>query len=172
MRVRRANHGLESRAGIAPRLTRSAAQMPRETGSSSAGPVTTACEAGRRASSKWPSWTRADFTAVFREPFSTNLFSHLGDESPVQTKTGPMAANDGFRSNHDERSLPGGPTPASKHLEQFVKHAELWLGMLALQHGELLSECQILQKQASARTKDANKYSEPEPEPAGHGREL
>ena len=86
---------------------------------------------------------------LFREPFSANLFSHLGNEAPVQTEAGSMPANYGLRGNHDERLLPGRPTPASKHPEQFVEHAELGFGMLALQHGELLSERQILQEQAS-----------------------
>ena len=83
-----------------------------------------------------------------------------------------MPANHGLRGNHDERLLPGRPTPASEHPEQFVGYAKLGFGMLAFQHGELLPECQILQEQASARTKDANEYSEPEPEPTGHGQEL
>src|SRR5450631_107547 len=86
---------------------------------------------------------------------------NLRDQGPIQTEAGSMPANHGLRGNHDERLLPGRPTPASQHPEQFVEHAELGFRMLALQHGELLPECQILQEQASARTKDANKYSEP-----------
>jgi hypothetical protein len=83
-----------------------------------------------------------------------------------------MPTHHSFRGNDNERLLPGRPTPPSEHPEQFVEHAELGFGVLALQHGELLPERQIFQKQASPRTKDTNEYSEPEPEQAGHMREL
>lgn len=85
---------------------------------------------------------------LFREPFSTHLLSHPGDDAPVQTEAGSMPTNHGFRSNHDERLFPPGPESAGDHPEDFVESAELWFGMLTFQYGELLPERQIFHEQA------------------------
>ena len=95
--------------------------------------------------------------ASFETLFLPTCFLTL--EMKLQYKRNPARCqtNHGFRGHNKERLFPPRPTPASEHPEQFVEYAELGLGMLALQHGELLPECQILQEQASTRTKDANK---------------
>ena len=86
----------------------------------------------------------------FESLFLPTCFLTLEMKLQYRRKLGSMPANYGLRGNHDQRLLPGRLTPASKHPEQFVEHAEIGFGMLALQHGELLPERQILQEQASA----------------------
>jgi hypothetical protein len=81
----------------------------------------------------------------FRDSFSAYLLPHLGDEVPVQTEAGSMPTHHGLRSHHDERLFPLRPESAGDHPEEFVEHAEFGFRMLALQHGDLLPEREILQ---------------------------
>jgi hypothetical protein len=68
-----------------------------------------------------------------------------------------MPADHGLGSDHHERLFLSGPEAEREHPEEFVQRAEPGLGMPALQDRELLSQRQVLQKQASAGVKTAGK---------------
>ena len=87
---------------------------------------------------------------LFREPFSTDPLSRSGDEAPVKTEARSMPTNQSFRGDQNERVFPPRPESEGNHPEEFVEHADLWFGVLAFQHGELLPQHQIFQEQASA----------------------
>jgi hypothetical protein len=59
-----------------------------------------------------------------------------------------MPADDSLRIDEHERLLPSTPETTGEYPEDFVNRSNPGSGMLALQHGELLPERQIFQKQA------------------------
>jgi hypothetical protein len=66
-----------------------------------------------------------------RQSFSTDLVFHLRDQAPVESKSDTMPADDSFRRNDDERTLPSGPEPVHEHPEEFVQEADLWSAVFA-----------------------------------------
>jgi len=81
-----------------------------------------------------------------RQSLPTDLFSHLRDQTPVQSKPSTMPADHGFGSDHQEGLFPVRPQPAREHPEELVKRQECWPGLPALLYSELLTKRQILQK--------------------------
>jgi hypothetical protein len=59
-----------------------------------------------------------------------------------------MRADDSLRIDEHEILLPSTPATTGEYPEDFVHSSNPGFGMLALQHGELLPERQIFQKQA------------------------
>ena len=60
----------------------------------------------------------------------TDPFSHLREQTPVQSKSGAMPANHSFRSDHQERPFPVGPKPIRQHPEELVKGLSFGLACL------------------------------------------
>jgi len=54
-----------------------------------------------------------------------------------------MPADDSLRIDEHERLLPSTPETAGEYPEDFVNRSHPGSGMLALQHGQLLSESEI-----------------------------
>jgi len=93
--------------------------------------------------------------------FPAELFPHSRDQAPVQSKSGAMPATDRLRIDEHERLLPSTQETTGEYPEDFVNRSHLGSGMLALQHRQLLSESEILQEQASMRTKAAAEQAQP-----------
>jgi hypothetical protein len=96
-----------------------------------------------------------------RQFFPTDLFSRLGDQTPVPSKTSAMSANERLRIDEHEKLLPSTPRTTGEYPEDFVKRSNPGSGMLALQHGQLLPESEIFQEQASMRLKAAGEQAQP-----------
>src|SRR5215813_12962873 len=82
-----------------------------------------------------------------RQFLPTDLFPTLRDQTPVQSKTSAMPANDGLRIDEHQRLLPSTPKTTGEYPEDFVNRSDPGSGMLALQHGQLLPESEIFQEQ-------------------------
>src|SRR5499427_8114686 len=96
-----------------------------------------------------------------RQFFPTDLFPRLPDQTPVQSKTSAMLANDCLRIDEHQRLLPSTPKTTGEYPEDFVNRSHPGSGMLALQHGQLLPEGEIFQEQASMRLQAAGEQAQP-----------
>ena len=83
-----------------------------------------------------------------------------------------MPTDDGFRRDQDERMFPSRPNPPSDHPEKLIEEAETWPGMSTLERDELLTQSEILKKESSPLTKEADQHSEAERDEAKHGLDL
>ena len=52
---------------------------------------------------------------LFGDPLSTDPHSGSGDQFPVQSETRAVPADDGLRSDEDQRALPPRPSPPGGH---------------------------------------------------------
>jgi hypothetical protein len=100
---------------------------------------------------------------LLRRPSSSNLRPDSGDQPPVQTKTGSVPADHGFGRDDDEGLLPSRPDLPSNYPEELIEEAETRARMSTLQHDELLTQREILEKETSPRAKEVNQSSEAEP---------
>jgi hypothetical protein len=105
--------------------------------------------------------TEDQFPNSRRQLFPTDLFSRLRDQTPVQSKTRAMPADDRLRIDKHERLLPNTPETAGEYPEDFVNRSHRGSGILALQHGQLLPESEIFQEQALMRLKAAGEQAKP-----------
>ena len=112
------------------------------------------------------------FPKLLRRPSPSDLPPHSGDQPPVHTKTTPVPADDGFRRDQDEGLLPSRPDPPNNHPEEPIEKPETRARMSTLQHDELLTQCEILEKETVPSAKDAYQHSEAEPDEANHGQDL
>ncbi len=103
---------------------------------------------------------------------SSDLRPDSGDQPPVHTKTTPVPADDGFGPDDDEGLLPSRPDPPSDYPEELIEEAETRARMSTLQRDELLTQSEILKKETSPLTKEADQHSEAEPDEAKHGQDL
>lgn len=94
-------------------------------------------------------------------PTTPDSSSHFAEHGPIQFEACLVPPNHGFRQGEHECVLPLRPEGANYNPEQFVERTELWPGMLAFQHRELLAEGEVFQQQAAASAKDAIQGSEP-----------
>ena len=83
-----------------------------------------------------------------------------------------MPTDDCFRRNQDERLLPTGPKAASNYQEESVEVPEAWTRIAPLQHGQLLTQCQILKRETLSRAKKTNQGSDAEFDKSKHGGQL
>ncbi len=66
--------------------------------------------------------------------------------TPVQTKTGAVPADDGFRLHDDEEVGPPRAETAQRSPEQPIKGVQRWARPLALQYGDLLAQGEHLER--------------------------
>src|ERR1700730_9216346 len=78
---------------------------------------------------------------LFRDSASPDrLPLHLGQDVPIEPKSGLVPLDDRFGKNDDEEPLPIGPDPPRRDPKQFVQQMESWSRMATLEHCELLSQ--------------------------------
>jgi hypothetical protein len=77
-----------------------------------------------------------------------------------------------FGRDQDEGLLPIRPDPTSDYPEELIEEAETGARMSTLQRDELLTQSEILEKETSPPTKEADQHSEAEPDEAKHGQNL
>ena len=124
-----------------------------------------------------PSWvlndhTKDQFPNLLRCRSSSDRPPDSGDQPPVDSKTSPVPTDDGFRRDQDERMFPSRPNPPSDYPEELIEEVEARARMSTLQRDELLTQSEILKKETSPLTKEANQHSEAEPDEAKHGQGL
>jgi hypothetical protein len=68
--------------------------------------------------------------------------------------------------------FPSRPNPPSDHPEKLIEEAETRARMSTLQRDELLTQSEILKKEASPLAKEADQHSEAERDEAKHGQDL
>ena len=68
--------------------------------------------------------------------------------------------------------FPSRPNPPSDYPEKLIEEAETWPGMSTLERDELLTQSEILKKETSPLTKEADQHFEAEPDEAKHGQDL
>ena len=68
--------------------------------------------------------------------------------------------------------FPSRPNPPSDHPEELIEEAETRARMSTLQRDELLTQSEILKKESSPLTKEADQQPEAEPDEAKHGQDL
>jgi len=112
------------------------------------------------------------FPKLLRRPFPSNLPPDSGDQPPIHTKTTPVPADDGFRRDQDERILPSRPDPPSDYPEELIEKPETRARMSTLQHDELLTQSEILEKETLPPAKEADQHAEAELDEAHHGQDL
>jgi hypothetical protein len=67
-----------------------------------------------------------------------------------------VPADDGFGRDDDEGLLPSRPDPPSDYREKFIEEVEARARMSTLQRDELLTQSEILDKERSPPSKEAN----------------
>jgi hypothetical protein len=72
-----------------------------------------------------------------------------------------MPTNDRLRIDEHERLLPSIPETTGEYPEDSVNRSNPGSGMLALQHRQLLPECEIFQEQALMRLQAAGEQAQP-----------
>ena len=100
--------------------------------------------------------TEDQFANLLRCRSSSDLPPDSGDQPPVHTKTSPMPADDGFGRDDDEGPLPSRPDPPSDYPEELIEEVKARARMSTLQHGELLTQSEILEEETSPHAKEAN----------------
>ena len=68
--------------------------------------------------------------------------------------------------------FPSRPNPPSDYPEELIEEVEARARMSTLERDELLTQSEILKKETSPLTKEANQDSEAEPDEAKHGQGL
>jgi hypothetical protein len=124
-----------------------------------------------------PGWvlndhTKDQFANLLRCRSSSDRPPDSGDQLPVDSKTSPVPTDEGFRRDQDERMFPSRPNPLSDYPEELIEQAETRARMSTLQRDELLTQSEILKKETSTLTKEADQHSEAEPDEAKHGQDL
>ena len=74
----------------------------------------------------------------------------------------------------EKNSLPEGRAPASanEQTEEPVEQIQLWARMTPLEHDELLTKCQIFEKETVTRPEETNQRSQTESKETEHGGDL
>ena len=93
---------------------------------------------------------------LLRRRSSSNLHPDSEDQPPVDTKTIPVPADDGFGRNDEEGFLPRRPDPPSDYPEELIEEGETRARMSTFQHSELLPEHEILQNKIPTATEEAS----------------
>jgi hypothetical protein len=83
-----------------------------------------------------------------------------------------VPADDSFGRDDDEGVPPSRPDPPSNHPEELIEKPEPRARMSRLQHDELLTQSEILDKETVPPAKEAYQHSEAEPDEAKHGPDL
>src|SRR6516225_10566796 len=81
---------------------------------------------------------------LLRRRPSPGRFPDSGDQPPIHAKAGPVPADNSFRSDDDDRLLPSRPQSTEGNPEELVKQIESWPRMTPFQHGQLLSQHEVL----------------------------
>ena len=124
-----------------------------------------------------PAWVLNDhpqdqFPNLLRCRSSSGLPPDPGDQPPVHTKTSPVPADYGFGRDDEEGVLPSRPDPPSEYPGELVEGVEARARMSTLQHDELLTQSEILEKETSPPAKEAYHHPKAEPDEAKHGQDL
>ena len=104
--------------------------------------------------------------------FSSNRSTGLGNQLPIQAKPGSVPTDDGFRGDQEERLPPTRPKASRNYPEESVEVSKAWTRSAPLQHGQLLTQCQILKEETLSRAKKANQRSDAEFEVSKHDAQL
>jgi hypothetical protein len=107
---------------------------------------------------------------VFRCRSSTHGLSHSRNHPPVPTESGAVPSDDGFGCDDEERLFPAGPASTDEQPEELDEPSQLW-AWVPLEHDELLTKCQILEKKGVMRAKETNQGSEAESKETKHSAE-
>jgi len=83
-----------------------------------------------------------------------------------------VPADDGFGRDDEDGLLPSRPDPPSDYPEELIEEVEARARMSTLQRDELLTQSEILKKETSPLTKEADQHSEAERDEAKHGLDL
>ena len=83
-----------------------------------------------------------------------------------------MPADYSFGRDDDEGLLPSRPEPPSDYPEELIEKPETRARMSPLQHDELLTQSEILEKETLPPEKETDQHAEAEPDEAHHGQDL
>ena len=83
-----------------------------------------------------------------------------------------MPADDSFRCDDEESLFPSRPDPPSDYPEELIEKPGTRARMSTLQHDELLTQSEILEKETLPPEKEADQHAEAEPDEAHHGQDL
>jgi hypothetical protein len=83
-----------------------------------------------------------------------------------------VPSDDRFGCDDQEGLFPACPTSTDEQPEELVAEIQLWASMVPLEHDELLTKGQILEKKSGMRAKEAKERSEAESKETRHIREL
>jgi hypothetical protein len=100
---------------------------------------------------------------------STHGLSNFRNHPPVPTESGAVPSDNGFGRDDEECLFPAWPASANQQPEELVKQIQLWARMTPLEHDELLTMCEIFEKNTPMRAKQANQRSEAESKETKHG---
>ena len=90
-------------------------------------------------------------------------------KTPAEIQDGAVLGGVG---DQDERMFPSRPNRPSDYPEELIEEAETWARMPTLERDELLTQSEILKKEASPLAKEADQHPEAEPDEAKHGQDL
>ena len=99
-------------------------------------------------------------------------FSQVIHSTGVRRFGEAQPAGDGFRRDQDEGLLPIRPDAPSNHPEELIEMPETRARMSTLEHDELLTQSEILEKETLPPAKKADQHAEAEPDEAHHGQDL
>jgi hypothetical protein len=83
-----------------------------------------------------------------------------------------VPADDSFRCDDEESLFPSWPDPPSDYPEELIEKPETRARMSTLQHDELLTQSEILEKETLPPAKEADQHAEAEPDEEHHGQDL
>ena len=92
---------------------------------------------------------------LLRRRPSPNRSPDSGDQPPIHAKSGPMPADNSFRSNDDDRLLPSRPQPTDSNPEEPVKQIKSRPRTTPFQHGQLLSQHEVFKDEILAVEEDS-----------------
>ena len=87
---------------------------------------------------------------------------------PAASQPLAMPTHDGVRVHDDQGCAPILPRVGEQHPKQSISVAELGTPHGALEHGQLLTECQILERDRSVSTADQRERSKRDDERSQH----
>src|SRR5215471_16753100 len=82
-----------------------------------------------------------------RQSVSTDLFLHLGDQTPVKSNPDTMPADRCFRSDDKQRFFPAGPEAAGQDPEELIEDGQFGPPVSTFEYTELLTKCEVLHEQ-------------------------
>ena len=117
----------------------------------------------------WGRVHRCDVISVIPQERHPSLDASWRRWAVGVTKALAMPADHSLRFYHDERLLPAGPDAAKCDPEEAVRVCEMGLGLLRLEHGELLPQGEVLDDELCACRGNGTQRREDEGDKGVHG---